>query len=252
MKGGGRLGKLDLKLKLDDRDEYHRSVDSYELRLLGLERALAESKRSVMIDFEGWEASGRGECIKRLTERLDPRGYVAYDGGGIATDEERGHMWLWRYAVKTPKRGQLVIFHRGWYTRVLDDRVEQRIGHAEARRSFDEINEFEKMQSDDGCIVVKLWLHISKKEQKRRFEHFERDPAQSWKVNADDWQEQRRYEKYQSAAEEMISRTDTPYAPWLLVECEDDRYGRVRVMQLVAERLEAELQPPAKKKGGRK
>lgn len=241
------LKKLNLKKKLEDHDEYKRKVDEYELQLLTLERALAESgNRSVLVVFEGWEAAGRGECIKRITERLDPRGYVVYDAS-TSNDDERSHIWLWRFATKTPKRGQMVIFHRAWYTRVLDDRVEKRVNKQEIARAFNEINEFEKILSDDGTIIIKLWLHISKHEQKRRFEHFEKDPAQRWKVNADDWQEHRRYKQYEQAADEMVHKTDTAYAPWSLVEAEDSRYARVRAMEIVAERLGAELL-----KGGRK
>lgn len=241
------LKKLDLKKKLADQDEYKRKIDEYELRLLTLERVLAESgNRSVLVVFEGWEASGRGECIKRITERLDPRGYVVYDAS-TTNDDERAHIWLWRFATKTPKRGQLVIFHRGWYLRVLDDRVQKRVSKHEVTRAFNEINEFEKILVDDGTIVIKLWLHLSKHEQKRRFDHFEKDPAQRWKVNAADWQEHEQYKQFEQAADEMIQKTDTAYAPWSLVEAEDAHYARVRAMQIVAERLEAELL-----KGGRK
>jgi polyphosphate kinase 2 (PPK2 family) len=178
--------------------------------------------------------------MKRLAEKLDPRAFRAWPGAPPSELELRYH-WLWRYQLRTPEDGHIAIFDHSWYGRVLVERVEKVVKKKAWQRGYEQINEFERWLADDGQVLVKFWMHISKKEQRRRLSKMEADPFQRWKVSGEDWRRNRRYAEWAKAVEDMLAKTDTPHAPWTLVEAEDARWARVRVFETLVRAMEAAL-----------
>ena len=233
------LETIDLSRNLA-REMYDDELRALQATVRPLQVRLAEQRRPVIIVYEGWDAAGKGGNIKRLTERLDPRFYTVY-GIGKPTDEELAHHYLWRFWTKLPARNHLVIFDRSWYGRVLVERVEAFAAEAEWQRADGEINDFEKLLVDDGAIILKFWLHISPDEQLRRFESRLADPSKRWKMNDEDWRNRERWDDYEAAIEDMLRETNTDHAPWVVVEGDDKRWARVKVLRTVVERFEAEV-----------
>ena len=238
------LESLDLSLSLNQK-EYDKQLADLQLKLLGLQRRIIDEQVPVVIMFEGWDASGKGGAIKRLTEFIDPRGYHVW-GISAPTPEEKAHHYLWRFWTRLPSRGQIAIFDRSWYGRVLVERVEKFATDAEWQRAYDEINSFEKMIVADGAVLCKFWLEISEKEQGRRFEERADDPYKSWKLTPEDWRNRKRHPKYVAAAEDMFPKTSTEYAPWTLVEAEDKKFARIKVVRTVVEAIEKRCGSPEK------
>ncbi len=231
------LADIDLSLKLDD-DTYDQELRPLQNKLHALHMHMSEHNRPIVVVYEGWDAAGKGGNIKRLTQRLDPRYFTVY---GIAkpTPEELAHHYLWCFWTKLPTRDQMVIFDRSWYGRVLVERVEGFATEAEWRRAYGEINDFEQMLIDDGTIVLKFWLHVSSEEQLRRFEARLEDPAKRWKMNEEDWRNRGKRPQYEAAIEDMFQKTGTDAAPWSIVEGDDKRWARIKVLRTVVERLQA-------------
>lgn len=242
----GRLSKLNLHKRLS-KSEYEDKRSRLQLELLGAQQALRDSGRSVVIVFEGWDAAGKGGAIKRLVERLDPRGYRVVPVGEPSEEENARH-FLWRFWKHLPPRGQITIFDRSWYGRVLVERVERLTPREVWRAAYDEINAFEEGLVRDGSILLKFWMHLSKDEQLRRFRERESNPFKRWKIGVEDWRNRRRWGKYVEAAEEMFDRTDTARAPWRLVESEYKWVGRIKVMRETADALHAATRSPRKKR----
>src|ERR1700681_4447369 len=202
-----RLGKKGIVLDALDQnrsvalEDYRVRIKEYQLRLLNLQRALMESKHSVVIVVEGPDAAGKGGAIKRLVEKLDPRTYRVYSVIK-PTQEEYQHHYLWRFWNKLPPYGQIAIFDRSWYGRVLVERVEEFATEKEWKRAYEEINEFERTLAVDGAIIMKFYLHISKDEQLFRFKRREADPYKHWKINDEDWRNRRKWDEHNTAAED--------------------------------------------------
>ena len=233
------LEKVDLTCKLP-KEEYKRLIPVLQRRLYDLEKACWDAKIPSMIVFEGWDAAGKGTSINLLTSRLDPRGFKLYPIQAARTFET--HLpWLWRFWLKTPNYGEMAIFDRSWYGRVLVERVEELTPVREWRKGYRDIVDFERTLADDGYVIVKFYLHISKKEQKRRFKKLEKDPLKSWHVQSEDWEHHRKYGKYLVAVEEMLERTDSEWGPWTIVEATDRRWARVKIFQTIIRRLEEAL-----------
>ena len=180
--------------------------------------------------------TGKGGAIKRVVERLDPR-LLRVHSIVKPTQEEYQHHYLWRFWNKMPPYGQIVIFDRSWYGRVLVERVESFATDKEWKRAYEEINEFERTLSDDGVIFLKFYLHISKDEQLARFKRRESDPYKHWKINDEDWRNRRKWSEHNDAAEDMFQRTSTEWAPWNVIPANYKWYARVKVVKSVAERL---------------
>ena len=233
------LESLDLSLALD-RDEYASELRRLQGELRPLHFQLADRRRPIMIVYEGWDAAGKGGNIKRLTDALDPRFFTVY-GIGKPTQEELDHHYLWRFWTRLPARDHMVIFDRSWYGRVLVERVEGFATEAEWRRAYREINEFEQLLIDDGMILLKFWLHVSSEEQLRRFEQRLQDPSKRWKMNEEDWRNRAKWNQYEAAVEDMLRETGTDCAPWVVVEGNDKRWARVKVLRTVVERLRSAL-----------
>ena len=233
------LEKIDLTRKLP-KEEYKRLIPQLQRRLYDLEKSCWDAKIPSIIVFEGWDAAGKGTSINLLTSRLDPRGFQLYPIREARTFEK--HLpWLWRFWLKIPNYGEMAIFDRSWYGRVLVERVEGLTPVREWRKGYRDIVGFERTLADDGCVIVKFFLHIDKKEQKRRFKKLEKDPLKSWHVQPEDWEHHRRYKEYVVAIEEMLERTDTEWGPWCIVEATDRRWARVKIFRTIIQRLEEAL-----------
>lgn len=209
-----------------------------KLRLLQYQCKAAEIP--TVIVFEGWDAAGKGRIISRLFERLDPRGFKVHPARP-PTSEEEAKPFLWRYWVHLPQDGEIALFDRSWYGRVLVERVAKLVPKKVWQRAFEEISQFERQLADDGAVIVKFFLHISKKEQKRRFLKLEQDKFESWRVTKWDWQHHRDYDKYVLATEEMLAKTDAPAAPWTIVEATDGRFSEIKVFETLVKAMEEAL-----------
>jgi len=233
------LEKIDLDRKLS-KQEYKDLLPRLQRRLYDLEKATWDAKIPSIILFEGWDAAGKGTSIGLLTSRLDPRGFKLYPIQAPRTFEKR-LPWLWRFWLKLPNYGEMAIFDRSWYGRVLVERVEGLTPEEEWRKGYRDIADFEHTLADDGYVICKFWLHISREEQRRRFKMLEADPLESWHVQVEDWDHHRKYDEYLLAVEEMLERTETEWGPWTIVEATDRRWARVKIFQTIIRRLEEAL-----------
>lgn len=237
------LEYVNLELTLD-KAEYEKRLRPLQQRLYELEHAVYDAKVPVMIVFEGWSASGKGRLISILAERLDPRGFRVVPITPPRTIEMR-YPWLWRFWQKIPARGQMVAFDTSWYRRVLTERINKTISSDELRRAYQEIAEFEEMLAADGTVILKFWLHISHKELEKRIKKLLKDELTAWQVGEEDLLQQKKYDKYAQAVEDMIARTDSPHASWTIVEATDRYYARIKVLETIITALEARLSLPS-------
>jgi polyphosphate kinase 2 (PPK2 family) len=233
------LELVDLTKKLS-KAEYEKVCPPLEIRLGELQRAARTASLPVVILFDGWDAAGKGTAINRLTQALDPRGFKVHPIFP-PTDAERFYPWMWRFWTQLPAAGSIGIFDHSWYGRILYARVQKRLPRPRWEQAYQDIEEFERQLAQAGAVLIKLWLHISKAEQKKRFKRLEKNPATAWKVTRADWRDHRRYEKYAVAVEEMLARTSAATAPWTIVEATDARYARVKVFETIANAIQAEL-----------
>jgi len=242
MRSVGRLDEVDLSQELSRKEQSKRlkaanqRLEALRLQLAGL---IGDGRLGppVLMMFEGWDASGKGGAIKRLVANLDNR-HVRVATFAAPTADEKRHHFLWRFFPKLPGWGGVAIFDRSWYGRVLVERVEGFASEREWKRGYEEIDAFEKLLTDDGMIIVKLWLHISADEQLRRFERRRDDPLKAWKLTDEDWRNRGKRAAYIAAVEEMLERTDSEHASWDLVPGESKRYARVHAMRKVIDAIE--------------
>lgn len=233
------LEKANLKLKLT-RAIYGRELERLQNQLHGLAHQVYLQKRPVLVVFEGWDAAGKGGAIRRLTERMDPRGFVVWPIAAPHGDDQDRH-YLYRFWRRLPETGQMAIFDRSWYGRVLVERVEGYCSPAAWQRAYSEINQFERQLTDFGTIIFKFWLHINQAEQLRRFKERESSGYKSWKLTDEDWRNRGKWEDYAQATDDMLLKTSPQTAPWTLVEANDKYYARIKVLKTVAEKLNREL-----------
>lgn len=233
------LDRLDLSRALS-RNDYEKELERWQGRLATAARKAHRKKVGATIVFEGWDASGKGGAIRRMIRPLDARQYHVIPVSA-PTDEELAHHYLWRFWRHVPPRGKITIYDRSWYGRVLVERVEGLASEPQWRRAYKEINDFEEQLVEHGTVLVKFWLHISSEEQLRRFEERERIPYKRHKITEEDYRNREKNHLYELAANEMIGRTSTDFAPWTLVEAEDKHYGRIKVLRTVCEALENAL-----------
>jgi polyphosphate kinase 2 (PPK2 family) len=207
-------------------------LKQYQLGLLKYQLQLKESKNSVIVVVEGPDAAGKGGAIKRMVEFLDPRLVRVYS---IVkpTQEELDHHYLWRFWNKIPPRGNLVIFDRSWYGRVLVERVEKFATEAQWKRAYQEINDFEKTLIDGGAIIIKIFMMITKQEQLKRFQERQSEPFKHWKINEEDWRNRRKWKQHNEAASIMFKKTCTNIAPWTVIPANYKWYARVKFAQTV-------------------
>jgi polyphosphate kinase 2 (PPK2 family) len=233
------LENVNLKRKLS-RPEYEQVAPALQRRLYELERVCWQEGISSIVVFEGWDAAGKGSCISALTQRLDPRGFKLHAIDSPRTFE-RSYPWLWRYWLKVPNRGEMVIFDRSWYRRVVDEYIDGAISLQQQQASLKDILEFERMLADDGTAVIKFFLHISKNEQKCRFKKIESDPLESWRITRQDWRRHKKYDEYFETFEEVLELTDSDASPWTIVEATSRWYARIKVFETIIAALEARM-----------
>ena len=233
------LETVDLSLALSKK-EYDEQIVINQVALTALGFQVYQQHRPVVILFEGWDAAGKGGAIKRVTEKLDPRGYVVYPIAAPKGDDATHH-YLWRFWRRLPESGQIAIFDRSWYGRVMVERIEGFCKEEEWKRAYREINQFERQLVDYGTILFKFWIHIGNDEQLRRFESRSADKLRSWKLTDEDWRNREKWDQYFAAVEEMILKTSTLSAPWTIVEGNDKYYSRVKVLKTMVDKLSKEL-----------
>jgi polyphosphate kinase 2 (PPK2 family) len=233
------LDQVDLSLALS-KTAFKRARRFQRQRLYDLAKMAFDARLPTMIVFEGWDAAGKGTTIRELTRRLDPRGFQVHPVQAPRTMETR-MPWLWRFWMKIPDYGQMAIFDRSWYGRVMIERVEKLTPIPDWIRAYEEINQFERTLAADGMVFIKFWLHISRQEQLRRFLLISKDPARAWQVAAEDWERHRDYDEYAAAVADMLANTHTSYAPWTVVPATDPYYRVYRVFQVIIDTLEQAL-----------
>ena len=233
------LENIDLSRKIG-KDEYKKGIEDLRLKLAALQRRLTELKIPVIVVFEGLSAAGKGTLINELILPMDPRGFQVVSSGA-PNEEEQLRPFLWRYWTRTPAGGRQAIFDRSWYRRVLADRVNGEVSPTEVRQAFEDIRNFERTLADDGNVIVKLWLHISRKEQARRFAKLRDNPATAWRVTRDDLNAHKQYDEYLAAVEEMLAETDTDHSPWTVVESTDRRFATMKIFSAVIKAMEHKI-----------
>jgi polyphosphate kinase 2 (PPK2 family) len=232
-----RLTDLDLNLSLTKHQEEEQLAKAQN-RLLQLRLVLGGLTGGqglgppLCVLLEGWDASGKGGAIKRLVAPLDPR-HVHVQSFAAPTEREERHHWLWRFWPHLPGWGGMAVLDRSWYGRVLVERVEGFASQTEWQRAYAETRDYERMLTEEGTVLVKLWLHVSSHEQLKRFKAREHDPLKQWKLTDEDWRNRKKRRAYTRAIEQMLDETDRPNAPWTLVEADSKRYARVKVIETV-------------------
>lgn len=229
------LDRVDLSKSIPDK-EYDRKLEKCQAAVKRAQFKAYDKKIPAIIVFEGWDASGKGGAIKRLTQSMDPRGYTVVPVGP-PNDIEKMHNYLWRFWSRFPAAGHCTIFDRSWYGRVLVERVEGFCRQDEWERAYNEINEMEGQLVDSGAVLVKFWLHVDRETQLKRFESRENDPEKQWKITEDDWRNRDKWDQYREAVDEMLYRTSTNAAPWTIVEADDKNYARIKVLKTVIDAI---------------
>jgi len=233
------LDNLDLSRQLSDA-RFKTRLAEQQSRLNLLQRRARQQGVSTIAVFEGWDASGKGGAIRRVTGALDARDYDVIPVAA-PTEEERAHHYLWRFWRHLSRAGRLTIFDRSWYGRVLVERVEGFAREDEYMRAYGEINQFEEQLVGHGILMVKFWLHISREEQLRRFHDRTRTSYKKWKIGDEDWRNRARWADYTIAVNDMVARTSTRIAPWTLIEGNDKNFARVKVLTTLGDRMENRL-----------
>ncbi len=235
------LKNLDLNRTVSDA-KYSKELKTKQQQFRDLQYKLYTVRRPMVIVFEGQDASGKGGAIKRITQKLDPRGYEV-NPTAAPNDWERAHHYLYRFWSRFPKAGHVGVFDRSWYGRVLVERVEGFCSEREWRKAYEEINEMEDQWVRYGAIILKFWMQVDSEEQLHRLKSREENPEKSWKITAEDWRNREKSGLYEKAAEEMMLRTSTANAPWIIVEANDKKFARLKVLTNVVDALTAALHP---------
>ncbi len=223
-----------------DDDEYERELERLQGRLALLTRRRRFARYSVVAAFEGMDAAGKGGAIRRITAALDARQYRVVPISA-PTPDQLARPYLWRFWCQAPPRGNLTIFDRSWYGRVLVERVRKFAPPPDWRRAYDEIVEFERQLHEHRVIVAKFWLSVGREEQLERFGERDRSPLKRFKVDPEDWENRKHWNAYQAAAREMIARTHSSHAPWTVVPADDKRRARLQVLASLCDSVELAL-----------
>ncbi len=230
------LQQLNLNQSLND-ERYRKELKSLQKALPSAAVRLYKKRRSVVLVFEGKDAAGKGGAIRRLTGGLLPELYRVIPIGAPEPSERARH-YLWRFWRQLPEPGRLAIFDRSWYGRVLVERVEGFAQPEQWSRAYHEINEMEASFVRAGMPVAKFWLHIDQEEQARRFEERAKSPLKQWKFTDEDVRNRAKWPRYELAVNEMLARTNQKHAPWHLIEANDKRFARIKILRTVLELME--------------
>ena len=215
---------------------YRKTMEELQIELAGLHRWLKRSGHRVVVIFEGRDAAGKGGTIKAITESMDTRGYHVA-ALGKPTDTESTQWYFQRYVPHLPAAGELVLFDRSWYNRAV---VEPAMGFCteKQREAFLRATpHFEKLLADDGITLVKYWLAVDQREQEERFAERAEDPLKRWKLSPVDLDSRQKYAEMGRLRDEMIERTHRPYAPWFVVDFNDQKRGRINLIRHLLEHV---------------
>lgn len=243
-----KLAEVSLPDKTLTEEEYKTQLKQLQEKLGMLHNRLYRKRVPVVIVYEGWDAAGKGGNIKRLTGALDPRGFEVHP---IASPEpyEKARHYLWRFWTKLPKDGHIAIFDRSWYGRVMVERLEGFCSENDWQRAYYEMNEFEQELHNWGAVVLKFWVQIDKDTQLERFTDRQNTPSKRWKLTDEDWRNREKWDRYEEAVNEMLEKTSTKAAPWVLVEGNSKYYARVKVLETVVDALEKRIKQKEAKNG---
>ena len=233
------LSSVDLSLTYT-KEEYKERLDDLQKKLALLHSELYRRRIPVILGFEGWDAGGKGGAIKRVTQCLDPRGYEV-NPTAAPNDIEKAHHYLWRFWQTFPKAGHIALYDRTWYGRVMVERIEGFCSTQEWKRAYKEINDLEATLAHSGAVVLKFWMQIDKEEQERRFKERMENPEKQWKITDEDWRNREKWDDYEAAVDEMLIRTSTTYAPWIIVEGNCKYYARIKVLETIVKALESRI-----------
>lgn len=233
------LGNVDLD-KTMLKEEYQERLPRLQERMYILQSELYRRRMPVIIAFEGWDASGKGGAIKRLTENIDPRGYMVIPTSS-PDETEKAHHYLWRFWNTIPKSGHIAIYDRTWYGRVMVERIEGYCAEHEWKRAYKEINQMEEHLAHYGTVILKFWMHIDQNEQEARFRERLMNPEKNWKITDEDWRNREKWADYETAADEMLIRTSTTYAPWTIIEANSKYYARIKVLETIIAAIEERI-----------
>ncbi len=231
-----KLSEVDLSSHIED-EEYKSELKRLQARLSELHNIIYRKKIPVILCYEGWDAAGKGGNIRRVAYPLDPRGF---DVNPIASPlpHELNRQYLWRFWTRLPRTGHICIFDRTWYGRVMVERLEGFCSENDWKRAYNEINEFERMLTDWGAVVLKFWIHIDKETQLARFTERQNTPEKQWKITDEDWRNREKWDQYEIAVDEMLQKTSTKNAPWYIIESNDKKYARIRTLKIIVKALE--------------
>ncbi|WKW51415.1 polyphosphate kinase 2 family protein [Rhodomicrobium lacus] len=219
-----------------DQKDYARKIVPLQHTMQSIQQAYLGTREHAVIVLEGWDTAGKGGVIRRLGWTLDPRSFKVHPIAAPSPDEKREH-YLQRFWRRLPEQGQIVVFDRSWYGRVLVERVEGLAKKAEWKRAYREINEFERLLVDDGTRIAKVFMHISAEEQLGRFKDRLTNPLKRWKLTYEDFRNRDHRADYEKAIEDMLEKTSTDYAPWFLVPANNKNYARLAVFKILIDRL---------------
>ncbi|WP_380877675.1 hypothetical protein ACFB49_13790 [Sphingomonas sp. DBB INV C78] len=225
--------------------DYDEALAEVQERLARIQVAYIVHKRSAIILFEGWDAAGKGGIIQRLTAEWDPRYFEVWPIAAPGEEEKERH-FLWRFWTRLPGHGDINIFDRSWYGRVLVERVEGFATEKQWRRAYDEINEFEAQQKEDGTAIIKLFVHTTQETQDERIKKRIQHPWKRWKTGAEDFRNRSRRMDYLKAMDDMFENTDTRWAPWKVIDGNNKKAARIAALNFIADRLEktVPMSPP--------
>ncbi len=230
------LSSVDYFPKVDC-DEYERKMKPLQSKLQLIQQAYLGTREHAVIVLEGRDTAGKGGVVRRLGWTLDPRSFKVHPIAAPTPRQKMQH-YLQRFWQRLPDHGQIIVFDRSWYGRVLVERVEGFATKAEWKRAYREINEFERMLLDDGARIAKLFLHITAEEQAKRFKDRLTNPLKRWKLSYEDFRNRDSWKEYTEVIEDMMERTSTDGAPWYLVPSNNKNYGRLAVFNILVDRLE--------------
>ncbi len=231
-----KLKDVDLSVSIED-DEYKKELKRLQSRISELHNIIYRKRIPVIFCYEGWDAAGKGGNIRRLTYALDPRGFDVHPIASPLPHEKNRH-FLWRFWTKLPKSGHICIFDRTWYGRVMVERIEGFCSEKDWRRAYHEINEFERMLTDWGAVLLKFWIHIDSDVQLERFKDRQNTPEKQWKITDEDWRNREKWDEYEIAVNEVLEKTSTKNAPWHIIESNDKQYARIKTLKIIVKALE--------------
>lgn len=230
------LDKIEMIDDPVDDKTYEHELRKLQTRLLDLQIHYLHDRRRAILSLDGWDAAGKGGLIGRVVDGLEPKSVHVWRIGA-PTAEEQGRHYLWRFWQRLPAPGDWAVFDRTWYGRVLVERIEGFCKKAEWKRAYREINEFERQLSDDGVCIVKILVHVSAEEQKRRMIERLDNPHKRYKIGPEDFRNIARRKEYLEAYDEMLDRTDTDHARWHVIATDNKKHARLEGLKIIVETL---------------